>query len=98
MLSSHLLGLVALHVGIVCSSPLQHTWNSTYRTAYFQDTDPAGSSVIALKISSVDGTLSNPVRTSTGGKGISNAVALSQDSVVVSENVRLTPCARLALC
>lgn len=86
MLSSHFLGFVALHVASVCSSPLQHNWNSTYRTAYFQDNDPAGSSVIALKISNVDGTLSNPVRTSTGGKGITGALGVSQDSVVVSEN------------
>lgn len=96
MLSSHFLGFIALHVASVCSSPLQHNWNSTYQTAYFQDNDPAGSSVIALKISNVDGTLSNPVRTSTGGKGITGALGVSQDSVVVSENVRLTAWARFA--
>lgn len=42
---------------------------SDYRAAYFLDNDPAGSSIVSLKIDINDGTLSDPVRTSTGGVG-----------------------------
>ena len=37
--------------------------------AYFLDNNPAGSSIVALAIGS-DGKLSDPARTSTGGKGL----------------------------
>ncbi len=39
------------------------------RAAYFLDNNPAGASIISLQIAE-DGTLSYPVRTSTGGKGL----------------------------
>ncbi len=39
------------------------------RAAYFLDNNPAGASIISLQIAE-DGTLSNPVRTSTGGIGL----------------------------
>lgn len=42
---------------------------SAHGAAYFLDNSPAGSSIIALKISQ-DGKLSDPMRTSTGGKGL----------------------------
>lgn len=72
------------------------------RAAYFLDNNPAGSSIISLKISPDDGTLSNPIRTPTGGKGLFGLTASStggtpaaggadtlftQDSVIVSQNV-----------
>ncbi len=72
------------------------------RAAYFLDNNPAGSSIISLKISPEDGSLSNPIRTPTGGKGLFGLTASStggspaagladtlftQDSVVVSQNV-----------
>ena len=73
------------------------------RAAYFLDNNPNGSSIVSLKINSQDGTLSDPVRTSTGGKGLQglNAPAtagaaptpggadslFTQDSVVVSQDV-----------
>ncbi len=44
--------------------------NPDNRAAYFLRSDPAGSSIISLKISVEDGTLSSPVVTSTGGKGL----------------------------
>ena len=44
--------------------------NPNLRAAYFLKNDPAGSSIISLKISVEDGTLSSPVVTSTGGKGL----------------------------
>jgi len=40
------------------------------RAVYFLDNNPAGSSIVSLKISPQDGTLSNPIRTSTGGIGL----------------------------
>jgi hypothetical protein len=71
------------------------------RAAYFLDNNPAGASIISLKIAE-DGTLSSPVRTSTGGKGLFALTAgtngapaaaggadtlFTQDSVVVSGDV-----------
>lgn len=38
------------------------------RAAYFLDNNPSGASVVSLSIA-VNGTLSNPIRTSTGGVG-----------------------------
>jgi hypothetical protein len=42
---------------------------SSPRAAYFLDNNPAGSSIVSLQIAD-DGTLSYPVRTPTGGKGL----------------------------
>ena len=71
------------------------------RAAYFLDNNPAGASIISLEIAE-DGTLSNPVRTSTGGTGLFALTAgtngapaaaggadtlFTQDSVVVSNDV-----------
>jgi hypothetical protein len=39
------------------------------RAAYVLDNNPAGSSIISLQIAD-DGTISSPLRTSTGGKGL----------------------------
>lgn len=89
MYSGSLLGLVAMNVGLALSHPFYH--NSTSKTAYFQADDPAGNGIIALHISETDGTLSNPVRTASGGKGLAGLVVPSQDSVVVSENVYISP-------
>ncbi|KAL8711828.1 MAG: hypothetical protein Q9220_003772 [cf. Caloplaca sp. 1 TL-2023] len=69
------------------SSDLYRTWN---RAAYFQDNDPVGNFIVALKIDPQDGTLSTPVRTSTGGKGLAGLVAISQDSVVVADDYLFT--------
>lgn len=70
------------------------------RAAYFLDNNPEGSSIVSLAIAE-NGTLYNPVRTSTGGIGELNLVAnatgpaapgpvdslVSQNSVVVSGDV-----------
>ena len=37
---------------------------------YFLDNNPSGDSIVSIKISSQDGTLSDPVRTSTSGMGL----------------------------
>lgn len=68
------------------------------RAAYILDNDPAGASVISLKIDMDDGLLSSPVRTSTGGIGLYGKNAMgnagpdslfSQDAVVVEQDVRI---------
>lgn len=58
------------------------------RVIYIQDNDPSGNSILAAQISNTDGTLSSGVRTSTGGKGLPLLIVASQDSVIVSGNVR----------
>ena len=84
MRPSNLLCLVGINIGLTLSQPFYH--NATSKIAYFQDDIVNGSNIIALRISDTDGTLSNPVSTATGGKGYTG-LFLSQDSVVVSENV-----------
>ncbi|KAK3984690.1 putative 3-carboxymuconate cyclase protein [Cladorrhinum sp. PSN332] len=74
-----------------CGSPSP---GSSSKGLYFLDNNPSGSSIISLQIAS-DGTLSNPIRTPTGGNGSIGLTAngpaetdslFSQDSVVVSGN------------
>ena len=88
---SQLLRLIAVNIGIVSSFAVSYPRDDSFygqnRAAYFQDNDSAGNSLVALQISERDGTLSNPVRTSTGGKGLAGLVAVSQDSVVVGGDV-----------
>ncbi|KAL8687581.1 MAG: hypothetical protein Q9218_006285 [Villophora microphyllina] len=76
-------------INLSAASPANFHGNQT-RAAYFQDNDPNGNFIVALKIDNNDGTVSSPVRTSTGGKGLAGLVAISQDSVVVWENFLLT--------
>ncbi|KAK3169581.1 hypothetical protein OEA41_008965 [Lepraria neglecta] len=45
---------------------------------------------LRFRSSSSDGTLSNPVRTSTGGKGLAGLLAICQDSVVVDDHYLFT--------
>lgn len=78
--------LLFLNIGLAWSLAVPAR-NLDNRAAYFLDNDPNGNFIIALKISPDDGTLSSPVRISTGGTGLAGLVAISQDSVVVSENV-----------
>jgi hypothetical protein len=40
------------------------------RAAYFLNNNPSGASIVSLKIDAQDGTLSSPVVTWTGGKGL----------------------------
>ena len=80
--------LLFLPLGIAWAFPFPGPQSSNNRAAYFQDNDPAGNSIVSLKISD-DGTLSSPVRISTGGNGLSGLAVPSQDSVVVSDDVRL---------
>lgn len=88
--------------GLESGNPSNHGSSSypgrhgSVQAAYFLDNDPAGSSLVSLKVGA-DGKLSDPVRTSTGGigsigtntTGFPNAAdsLMSQGSVVVSGNV-----------
>ena len=85
----------------VTGTPLltTHKREASYRAAYFLDNDPAGSSIVSLKISE-DGYLSSPTRIATGGKGLYGANSggdagpdslFAQDSIVVEQNVRDLP-------
>ncbi|KAL8724763.1 MAG: hypothetical protein Q9181_006686 [Wetmoreana brouardii] len=89
-MSSVFLILSLLSLGIAIPSDNYHPFRNYRRAAYFQDNDPAGNSIVALDIEPRNGTLSSPVRTSTGGKGLAGLGAVSQDSVVVSEDYLLT--------
>ncbi|RFU32215.1 hypothetical protein B7463_g4108, partial [Scytalidium lignicola] len=73
---------------------------SDHRAAYFLDNNPAGASIVSLKIDINDGKLSEPVRTSTEGVGLYGLTAVNtpgvadtlftQDAVVVSEDYLFT--------
>lgn len=82
MLSYFFVVFLLLHLGVTNPANFYRT-----RVAYFQDNDPNGNFIVALKIDENDGTVSSPVRTSTGGKGLAGLVAISQDSVVVWQDV-----------
>jgi hypothetical protein len=79
--------LLAGQISAVLAAPTEYLQNSN-RALYFLDNDPSGNSIVSVMISNKDGTLSSPVRTPTGGKGLAQLVAVSQDSVVVSDNVQ----------
>lgn len=88
MLLSHLKSLFLFSASLAYSFHLPYPRKGHERAAYFLDSDTSGNKLISLKISHDDGTLSSPVRTPTGGKGLSDIVAVSSDSIVVSGNVR----------
>lgn len=60
--------LAAVAPSLVAGGVLPRTANPK-GALYFLDNDPSGASVISLQIAQ-DGSLSNPVRTLTGGKGL----------------------------
>lgn len=62
----HPIGLLLAPV-LVSAAAIQA--RSAAGAAYFLDNNPAGASIISLEIAD-DGTVSKPVRTSTGGKGL----------------------------
>ncbi|MCJ1249203.1 hypothetical protein MMC30_006426 [Trapelia coarctata] len=73
--------------------------DSRPRAAYTLDNDAAGASIIAMKISLGDGTLSSPVKISTGGQGLlgNNANGpggpdglFGQNAIIVSEDYLFT--------
>ena len=86
--------LASLYLNIASASPFfpgphpGQPHGAGGRALYIQDNDPAGNNIIATQVSNSDGKLSNPVKIPTGGKGLARLIAASQDSVVVSGNVR----------
>lgn len=87
MLYSIVLILAVFNTGIALSSSILSPRKVQNRGAYFQEINESGSSIVSLRISEADGTLSNPNKTPTGGNGPNGLIAISQDSVVVSGNV-----------
>jgi hypothetical protein len=81
--------LLACQLSAIFAVPTVKSLFDFDRVLYFLDNDPNGNSVVSVKISDSDGTLSSPVKTSTGGSGLPQLFAVSQDSVVISGNVRL---------
>lgn len=59
-----------LFTPIVLAASIITRHHSRAAAAYFLDNNPNGSTIIAMRISREDGTLSLPTRTSTGGKGM----------------------------
>lgn len=65
----HALSLLLVPALVSALSIESRTSGDSSRAAYFLDNNPAGSSIISLKIAD-DGTLKDPVRTPTGGNGL----------------------------
>lgn len=88
MLLNHFEVLLLLGTSLARASSISYPRSDTKRAAYFLDNDAAGNQLISLKINADDGTLSSLVRTPTDGKGLAGLIAVSQDSVITSGNVR----------
>ena len=86
---SNLLNFLTLTLTVksTLSHALPQARDSTKYATYFLQIDPAGDHVVALSNNKDDGTVSSPVRTPTGGKGLAGLLAISQDSLVVSQEV-----------
>ena len=78
---------LALALKSTLSLALPQARDSTKHATYFLQIDPAGDYVVALSNNEDNGTVSSPVRTPTGGKGLAGLLAISQDSLVVSQDV-----------
>ena len=92
-----LLCLAANFIGL--SSSLVVEKRTSSRAAYVLENNPAGAAIISFSIDEYSGRVSSPVKTLTGGTGGIGLIAAgggnvaadplnSQDSVVVSGNVR----------
>ncbi len=57
---------------------------------YYLDNNPSGASIVSLKISTKDGTLSDPVRTSTSGIGMfgQTATGAAQAGMFICQQLR----------
>ncbi|KAI1500200.1 hypothetical protein F5X99DRAFT_254780 [Biscogniauxia marginata] len=88
---SHTLRFASLAASVAVPKPYSNS--TSPRALYFLENDPAGANIVTVKVSNRDGTLSDPIRTSTGGKGLIGLnsqgqaavdTLFSQDAVVVS--------------
>lgn len=71
------LGLCHLAAG----TALPRGWPQNSSAAlYFLENDPAGANIVSVKVAS-DGSISDPTRTSTGGKGSIGMNAMGQAAV-----------------
>ena len=85
-------------LGLVSAMSVESRGDSRKRAAYILSNNPEGNNILALSISTKDGTVSDPVLTPTGGKGLLGLTAngtagpdglFSQGAVTVSRNVSL---------
>lgn len=93
MLSSLLPGFLALNLGLASGLALQERNYGPSRAAYTLQNTPDGNYLLSMAISTVDGTLSSPVKTDTHGKGLLGVNAgpdglFGQGAVEVSRDVR----------
>jgi hypothetical protein len=79
--------LLGCQLSAILALPVAKSSLGINRVLYFLDNDAAGNSIVSAQISDQDGTLSSAVKTPTGGNGLPQLAAVSQDSVVVSGNV-----------
>lgn len=79
--------LLGCQISAVLALPIAESLFGINRVLYFLDNDPEGNSIVSAQISDRDGILSSPIKTATGGRGLPQLFAVSQDSVVVSGNV-----------
>lgn len=79
--------LLGCQISTVLALPIAESLFGINRVLYFLDNDPEGNSIVSAQISDRDGMISSSIKTATGGKGLPQLFAVSQDSVVVSGNV-----------
>lgn len=86
-------------IGLVSALSVETRGDTRKRAAYILSNNPEGNNLLALSISTKDGTVSNPVLTPTGGKGLLGLTAngtagpdglFSQGAVTVSGHVSLS--------
>ncbi|KAL8792823.1 MAG: hypothetical protein Q9195_004552 [Heterodermia aff. obscurata] len=91
--------LLLAGLGVCSALSLQARGDSRKRAAYILSNNPEGNQVLALSISTVDGTVSKPVLTPTGGNGLLGLTVdgpagpdglFSQGAVVVSQDYLFT--------
>ena len=83
-------------LGLASAFSIQPRGDNRKRAAYVLSNNPEGNNLLALSISTADGTVSKPVLKPTGGKGLLGLTAngtagpdglFSQGAVVVSQDV-----------
>ncbi len=92
--------LLVAGLGLASAVSLPARGDTRKRAAYLLSNNPSGDNLLALSISVDDGTLSNPVLTTTGGNGLLGNTAngtggpdglFSQGAVVISQDVSIPP-------
>lgn len=92
--------LLTTGLGLASAASLPTRGDTRKRAAYLLSNNLEGDNLLALSISTEDGTVSNPVSTSTGGNGLLGKTAngtagpdglFGQGAVIVSQDVSTRP-------